>query len=391
MANTTTSGSPGEASVLPAPTGPHRVGRASYDWVDSNRVEIYSVDPVQRELVVWIWYPAAPEPSSSVAPYLPDAWTATVEFLGVQSAGLVCHSVRDAPLASVTRYPVLLLSPSGFPPLLLGALAEELASHGYVVVGVNHTYEPPVTVFNDGRVVAANPAATAGTLAPQTGSHEEAFRARAEVCMNKAVDLSFVAEQLERIDSEPGDRFNGKLDLTRLGALGHSFGGDASLQWCRADSRCRAAVNLDGALWTEVGNTGVARPVMQILGEHHEFDVSPEEAVTLGMAPYTDWFSIEKAITFGGWRNVHEHARPGYTMRIAGATHISFLDIPFLPQASVGPAAAMLSATTIDAQRMWRITSDLVLAFFAKHLSGTDTSLLDGANSVYPEVALGPA
>jgi len=127
---------------------------------------------------------------------------------------------------------------------------------------------------------------------------------------------------------------------------------------------------------------------MQVLGEHHEFDVSPEEAVALGMAPCADWFSTEKAITFGGWRNVHQHARPGYTMRIAGATHISFLDIPFLPQASADPAAAMLGATTIDAQRMWRITSDLVLAFFAKHLSGIDAPLLDGANSVYPEIAL---
>jgi predicted dienelactone hydrolase len=246
-------------------------------------------------------------------------------------------------------------------------------------------------VFNDGRVVAASPAATAGTLGPPAGSHEEAFRARADVCMNKAVDLSFVADQLERIDSEPGDRFKGQLDLTRLGALGHSFGGDAALEWCRAESRCRAVVNLDGALWTEVGKTGVARPVMQILGEHHEFDVSPDEAVTLGMAPNPDWFSTEKAITFGGWRNVHQHARPAYTMRIAGASHISFLDIPFLPGASAGPVAAMLSATTIDAQRMWRITSDLVLAFFAKHLSGTDAPLLDGASSVYPEIALGPA
>jgi hypothetical protein len=368
------------------------MGRASYDWVDANRVETYSVDPADhRELVVWFWYPAAPDPSSSAAPYLPDAWTATVEILGVEGAGLVCHSVCDAPLETGTRHPVLVLSPSGFPPLLLGALAEELASHGYVVVGVNHTYEPPVTVFADGRVVAATPAATAGTLGPQTGSHEDAFRARADVCMTKAVDLSFVADQLERIDSAPGDRFNGQLDLTRLGALGHSFGGNAALEWCRADSRCRAAANLDGALWTGVGNAGVARPVMQILGEHHEFDVTPYEAVTLGMAPSTDWFSAEKAITFGGWRNVHQHARPAYTMRIAGASHVSFFDLPFLPHASEGPVGAMLSATTIDATRVWRITSDLILAFFAKHLSGADSPLLDGANSVYPEIILGPA
>jgi hypothetical protein len=43
------------------------------------------------------------------------------------------------------------MSPSGFPPLLLAAIGEELASHGYVVVGVNHTYETAATVFADGR------------------------------------------------------------------------------------------------------------------------------------------------------------------------------------------------------------------------------------------------
>jgi len=34
-------------------------------------------------------------------------------------------------------------------------VAEEGSS--YVVVGVSHTYEPAVTVFADGRVVAMNP------------------------------------------------------------------------------------------------------------------------------------------------------------------------------------------------------------------------------------------
>ena len=68
---------------------------------------------------------------------------------------------------------MLVLSPSGFPPLLMGAIAEELASHGFVVVGVNHTYETTVTAFADGRIVPMNPAATGGALGPQTGSYEE--------------------------------------------------------------------------------------------------------------------------------------------------------------------------------------------------------------------------
>ena len=272
----------------------------------------------------------------------------------------------------------------------MSSIAEELASHGYVVVGVNHTYETTVTVFDDGRVVAMNPDAVGGALGPQTGSHEEAFGARAAVCERKAEDLAFVADQVRRIDADSTSRFADRLDTTRLGAVGHSFGGNAALEWCRTDPRCRAAVNLDGAIWTEVGNVGLERPALQVLAEHHEFAVSPDQAVTMGMAPNAGWFEAEKEITFGGWRTLHTHARPGYTVRIAGATHMSFMDVPFLPLlegATVGP---MLAATTIDARRMWRITCDLVLAFFAKHFDGATAALLDGPNPQHPEAAFGP-
>jgi predicted dienelactone hydrolase len=208
--------------------------------------------------------------------------------------------------------------------------------------------------------------------------------------MHKAEDIAFVADQVRVLDTDQSGRFSGRLDLTRLGALGHSFGGNAALEWCRADPRCRAAVNLDGALWTEVGKFGLERPALQVLAEHREFDIAPDDAVNTGMAPSTEWFVAEKAISFGGWRALHEHAQPGYTVRVAGATHLSFMDIPFLPQQSGGAAAAMLTATTIDPERMWRITSDVVLAFFGKYFDGENAPLLERPDPAYPEITLGP-
>ena len=164
---------------------------------------------------------------------------------------------------AASRYPVLVLSPSGFPPLLFGSLAEELASQGFVVVGVNHTYETTVTVFGDGRIVPMNPAAIGGALGPQAGSHEAAFGARAAVCEGKADDLAFVADQIARLDTDSTSRFAGRLDTNRVGGIGHSFGGNAAVEWCRTDPRCCAAVNLDGAIWTEVGKVGPERPALQ--------------------------------------------------------------------------------------------------------------------------------
>jgi dienelactone hydrolase len=368
------------------------VGRVSYDWVDPARTEIYAANPEdRRELVAFVWYPAKPQPAVEFAPYLPRAWAPTAEFLGLDLAGVRSHAIPEAAVAADNAaYPVLLLSPSGFPPLLLSAIAEELASHGFVVVGVNPTYETTVTAFADGRVVPMNPAAIGGALGPQTGSYEEVFRQRASVCEYKAADLASVAGQLARLNSDPTEHLAGRLDLARVAALGHSFGGNAALEWCRTDQRCLAAVNLDGALWSEVGRVGLDRPAMQVLAEHREFAVTGEEAVKAGAAPNVDWFEAEKAITFGGWRTVQHRAQPGYTVQVGGATHLSFMDVPFLPVSDASIIKPALAAANIEPQRMWRITCDLLLAFFAMHLNSDSAPLLDGLADNYPELTVGP-
>ena len=64
------------------------------------------------------------------------------------------NAVSDAPPAGRSRsLPFVVLSP-GFihPRSVLTALAEDLASHGYVVAGIDHTYESFATAFPDGRV-----------------------------------------------------------------------------------------------------------------------------------------------------------------------------------------------------------------------------------------------
>jgi dienelactone hydrolase len=378
---------------LPAPTGRHQVGRASFEWVDLARAELYSANPAdRRELVVWVWYPAAPSPGAERAAYLPEPWAPAGQLLGLDAAGLRSHAVEGAAVADEqSSYPVLVQSQSGFPPLLLAAITEELASHGHVVVGVNHTYETAVTVFADGRVVPMSPAAVAGLLGgSQAGPYQEQFAQRAAVCDYKAADLASVADQLEQLASDAAGPLGGRLDLNRLGGFGHSFGGNAALQWCRNDRRCRAAANLDGALWTEVGRVGLDRPVLQVLAEHPQLALSGAEAVKAGMVTDAAAYDTEKAITFGGWRTVQQQGRPGYSVQVKGAGHLSFLDVGLLPSQGEGPVKAMLAATSIEPRRMWRITCDLLLAFFATHLGEAATQpLLQGPSGDYPELSFG--
>jgi hypothetical protein len=302
------------------------VGRVSLDWVDQDRAEVYSSNVQDRRaLVAWIWYPATPDPDAERAAYLPEPWAPSGQFLGLDVAGLLSHAVAGAPVAGEQpRYPALVLSPSGFPPLLLAAIAEELASHGYVVVGVNHTYETPVTVFADGRAVAVNPDAQAGVLGPQTGPYQERFRQR-ERCAT-----------------------------TRRPISPRSPTGSSCSPVTRPES------------W----------PALQVLAEHPEFALS----------------GAEKSITFDGWRTVHRRARPAYTVQIRGATHVSFMDVPLLPLADGSPVKAMLATAQIEPRRMWRITCDVLLAFFATHLdqAAAIPPVLAGPSGAYPELTFGP-
>ena len=119
---------------MPEPTGPYPVGRVSYDWVNSARTEIYAANPEdRRELVVFVWYPAKPRLLAEFAPYLPPAWTPTAEFLG-STCG--CAHMRSLRLR--WRYNSRIRCSCCRPAAsaaAVGAIAEELASHGFVVVG----------------------------------------------------------------------------------------------------------------------------------------------------------------------------------------------------------------------------------------------------------------
>ena len=81
------------------------------------------------------------------------------QFLGFEATAARSHAYANAPCATDrNKFPVLVFSPAGFPPLALASIVEEIASHGYVVAGITHTYESAVTAFPDGRVVPMNAA-----------------------------------------------------------------------------------------------------------------------------------------------------------------------------------------------------------------------------------------
>jgi dienelactone hydrolase len=364
--------------ALPTPTGPYAVGRTRVEWIDPARDEPFTPDSAdQRELIVWVWYPAEPAPVAEGAVLLPGLWGDLVgDALGIDLDRINVHAIERAPVASEQpRYPVVLLSPgSGFIPAFYTTLAEELASHGFIVVGVNHTYNATVTVFADSRVVPAAPEAQ-----PQPTDIDEMRAAGEAVTELHAADLAFDLDRLEALNLETG-LFQGRLDLSRLGIQGHSLGGAAAAELCRVDHRCDAGVNMDGLFWGEAAETGVPVPVLLLMSEDRPCaEVAQLEDVTVETCEELE------TLFAASWRTVREAAQPGSWLIIAGSRHGSYSDAPFLP-AGAEILRALVGGATIEPDRMRRVTSDLLLAFFDRRLNGTPAPLLDGPSAAYPEV-----
>src|SRR3984893_6929602 len=234
-------------TTLPTPTGPFAVGRTTYVWRDPAHLDPLAPQPdTKRELFAWIWYPAVPpQPSQTVDEYLPAPWRTALErqsgvlftqFLTRDLSRVRTHSIRDAEVSPQNRsYPVVLMR-AGLAALTTDytALAEDLASHGYVVVGFDAPYRSFVVVFPDGRAIARAPQNDADLV---SGSEQEHLANK--LVQAWSTDMGFALDQLERLNpSDPTGRFLGRLDMQRVGVFGHSLGGATALQFCHDVARC---------------------------------------------------------------------------------------------------------------------------------------------------------
>ncbi|GCF10763.1 alpha/beta hydrolase family protein [Dictyobacter arantiisoli] len=352
--------------MLPAPTGPSAVGRVEYDWTDPSRKD--SLAPhagIQRELVVWSWYPAARVQGAHPAPYLPSEWAQASDNQLVQSSDTIeTHSIDRAPLApSAAQYPVLIFEPGmGKIPTQYTALLEDLASHGYVIFAITPTYSSDTVVFPSGRVAASS----------STGNLDHA--ANLQIAGNQLVsvwakDVLFVMDQLSKLNTTPGNLLNGHLDLTRLGVFGHSFGGATAAQVCHLDARCKVGIDIDGDLFGNVVQTGLNKPFMVI--QHNR-----------GACSDSDCLAFRHGI-----QAILRTVPPGmrYEISVKGTEHFNFSD--YAVYFSFLRAFGQLGS--IDGTRGLQITRAYVRAFFDTYLNNAPSPLLQGSTSAYPEVQFG--
>jgi len=366
--------------TLPTPTGSFAVGRAIYDWTDDAKLDALAPVPgTKRELLVWIWYPSAAGQSVAMDDYVPAQMRAAAgpgsgpwRLMTRDASKVHGHSTRDSDVSPQQRsYPVVIMR-AGASAGVVGysTLAEDLASHGYVVVGFDAPYRTFVVGFPDGRVMRRTPENNPELCEGQ----EQAQQAR---CVNRVLtawtaDIAFVLDRLERLNtSDASGKFKGRLDITRVGVFGHSFGGATAAQFCHDDSRCKAGIDVDGQPFGSVIQAGLHQPFMFLLSDHG--DSSDPVSRQIG----------------ANIQSIYDRLPPDGRLRveIRGANHFLFSDDGALLKSHiVMRTLRALGVVGIDGRRQLAVTVYCVHSFFDAYLKGTSVSRLNISSPLYPEI-----
>jgi dienelactone hydrolase len=329
----------------PRPTGPYQVGRRLLRWVDTSRPEGLTASlEDHREVVAVIWYPAQVG-TGSLGTYFPDltqlapSLRRSGEISPVEVFGLRLIHSNSYQTAAVSpdlaAYPVVILSPgNGTNVEFYSALAEDLASHGYVVAGLNHPYDVAAVLLADG-----SPAQFAAQAWPLDIKSRQTFvQERIDVRVQDAI---YLPERLQELNLSPGDLFYGQLDLNAIAIMGHSLGGITAAQACRVDGRFKACLNLDGL---QAGGAFSARAIPPL--------------------PLQPFMMITKEVQFppAFISQFDSLVSESYLVQVRGASHDSFTDGPALV-----PALLPLEG---KADRIMADVRAYTLAFFDQVLKG---------------------
>ncbi|MDR0266892.1 dienelactone hydrolase family protein [Paenibacillus sp.] len=348
-------------SLFNKPTGPFMVGTSLYHWVDDRREELFTKDPNdRRELMVQIYYPAGDKGEGNREPFIRNAHEVakgleadvSVPAFVLGHLNLVkSNAFTEARLSDAeNRYPVLIFSHglNGFRNQNTFEV-EELASQGYIILCIDHAYDAAATVYPGGRT-AYFQSANLTDLADRD-RHIKLWQE----------DTAFVLDQVEKLNrGDVDDRFTGRIDTSRIGMFGHSYGGATAAQMLVEDTRIKAAINMDGLLYgSNMPDTGIGKPFLSMSAEI--IDDPLEDSMVVKV------------------RNERALAGGGMSMVIPHTDHTSFTDFHLI--------SPLLRSPGEDPRRVHRIINEFSLDFFDLYVKQTgDSSALERLAAKYPEV-----
>ncbi len=374
---------------FPQPSGEYTVGNRAIYLEDLSREETITLETNDyRRLTVQVWYPSEQE-ITSPEPYLNEGYKEAFaisknlpEFMLSHFRLIKTHTEKNLSVANQDSIPLILLSHGLlWNAELYTSLIEEMVSCGYIVAGVDHTYESPMTIFEDNRLYWNQEYMRRGhdnvefdrfqvlrdsMTEIQADSQRwlvlqemiDCFPGWTESMNRWNEDLCFVLDELVKMNFDSTHFLHLKIDTAQVGVMGHSWGGAVAVHTAATDRRFKAAVNMDGAQWGDLADTILRKPLLSIVADRN----------------YDDFFTPNFLVYDNVARDLC------YEVRIRNTGHADFGDLTYwskIPQ--------LTETGGISPGRMTQINTSLLINFFDQYVRGVN-SQFEKIIYQYPEI-----
>lgn len=276
--------------------------------------------------------------------------------------------IPNAPFSSEIKHPVVIFSPGfGIERDMTTLTIDSLLEAGYIVVTVGHVFDSMFTIFPDGTV---NEQHKDVGLIDKTD-----FKGYQKFITIRSDDISFVINELTKLNQHD-EIFKNKLDMNKLGVMGHSLGGTTVLEAAYQDKRIKAGILLDGGLCdldlTERlhNNNYLNTPFLNFRQEYSTYESMSNKFINDLKAQFdenSDELNNEmtafKEISsryVKGQKDLYQYLT-GFKsfIKLKGAEHMNFTDIPVILNKNID--------TTV---KLYEIINKVNLIFFNEFLLG---------------------
>ncbi len=342
-------------NALPQPSGKWRVGTTYIDWDAPNST--------YRGIIAKVWYPSD-EASGINSPYIDRIGRVFADgivvnivyksiFLLLRRISATPAFINAAPIQTLGGLPVILFSP-GFGGInYLGTFyALEFASHGFMVIGINHPVSNVGTICMDGSQIKFenyDPAIfkDPAKLERYTGS----------IMQEQSKNISTILDRIVNLNSIPDSSFYQKIDMDRIFAAGHSIGGAASFIACGKDPRISKGIDLDGIFVDlEFDNADYINKELLLITSDREKYMPKDKKM---LEQYSTITANEKM-----WIDRLSTKTNLEKLVFESTNHISFTDLSIFINPSIGKKLGLLG--DIDGFLVLSETSTTMINFFNK-------------------------